>query len=585
MDLVIQGEDAKNRLHRHIHPGETVRLGRAPRHGLVVHWDMAMSREHANLTVAGETLEVKCLETARNPIVYRGNRVREVTIAPGDKFKIGGTTFALEGTVAAEAKEVDWERLFQPGELTNFTFANAPQRLELLSRIPKLVAVARTDADIAQCLVKMLIQAIPHADVAAALWFEPHADFETEMPSMRWASHADYNSPFRPSRRLMRAAMTSGNAILHCWSEQSSALYSMSDTADWAFCSPLRADTSRGWCLYVSGKFGSRPGAPQAGNPEALNEDLRFAELLSEFLGSYRHTRALEHRHVRMSQFFSPAVLETLSGSDFNLEPRECDISVIFCDVRGFARKAEAERKTLTKLLERVSRALGLMTSAIVKHDGVIADFQGDAALAFWGWPLDNSDGPLPACRAALEIQAAFIAAAAVPDGPLSDFRVGIGVAHGPAVAGRIGTLEQSKVGAFGPVVNLGSRLEALTKQLGVSSLVDEVTAGWVQHLLPRSEGRCRKLGRFRPYGLNADLDVSELLPAAGRGEIFSEEYLAAYAAALEAFEQGNWPLARGLFGKLPGRDGARDFLLKYLAEQPADAPPDWKGVVVLTSK
>ena len=64
-------------------------------------------------------------------------------------------------------------------------------------------------------------------------------------------------------------------------------------------------------------------------------------------------------------------------------------------------------------------------------------------------------------CRSALGIRAAFGQTFGRKDHPLGNFQVGIGVAHGRAVAGKIGTAEQVKVTVFGPVVNLASRLES----------------------------------------------------------------------------------------------------------------------------
>ena len=93
-----------------------------------------------------------------------------------------------------------------------------------------------------------------------------------------------------------------------------------------------------------------------------------------------------------LRQFFAPLILSV--GDDLDtalLEPRECDVTVLFCDLRGFSQKAEAAAGDLKGLLDRVSRALGVMTSQILKHSGVTGDFQGDAAMGFWGWPL-----PLP---------------------------------------------------------------------------------------------------------------------------------------------------------------------------------------------
>ena len=61
---------------------------------------------------------------------------------------------------------------------------------------------------------------------------------------------------------------------------------------------------------------------------------------------------------------------------------------------------------------------------------------------------------------AALAMYQVFLRSYSSPDNPLAGFKVGIGIGTGRAIAGRIGTREQVKVGVFGPVVNLAARLE-----------------------------------------------------------------------------------------------------------------------------
>ncbi len=83
----------------------------------------------------------------------------------------------------------------------------------------------------------------------------------------------------------------------------------------------------------------------------------------------------------------------------------------------------------------------------------------------------------LQACQAALAIRAEFEASSRIENHPLAKFRAGLGIATGRAVAGQIGTTDQVKVTVFGPVVNLASRLESMTKQLQAPILIDEATA------------------------------------------------------------------------------------------------------------
>ncbi len=137
---------------------------------------------------------------------------------------------------------------------------------------------------------------------------------------------------------------------------------------------------------------------------------------------------------------------------------------MIFCDLRGFTRHAEQSAHKLFALLERVSAALSVMTRHILSHGGVIGDFHGDAVMGFLGWPFPQRDAPHRASQAALEIQAEFARAKLASDEQLAQFQIGIGIATGRGVAGKIGSHDQVKVTAFGPVVNLASRLESLTK-------------------------------------------------------------------------------------------------------------------------
>lgn len=295
----------------------------------------------------------------------------------------------------------------------------------------------------------------------------------------------------------------------------------------------------------------------------------------------------LQTRQATVSQFFSPAVVKTLTDAraDAVLRPKEGPVTVLFCDVRGFSKQVEQSQHQLQAFLDRVSKALGVMTGAIMKHEGVIADFQGDAALAFWGWPTAREDGPLAACRAALAIHAEFNRANREPDHPLHGFRVGVAVGHGRAIAGKIGTEQQAKVGVFGPVVNHTSRLEGMTKQFVVSVLIDEPTAEYIRRHLPASEGRCRRLGRVRPKGIETPIMVSELLLPQGHGEVLTNDEISQHEQAVDAFIQGRWTDALQIFDYLPERDRAKDFLVRYAARHENQPPSGWDGIVALDEK
>jgi adenylate cyclase len=388
---------------------------------------------------------------------------------------------------------------------------------------------------------------------------------------------------FRPSQGLILESLRQQQSVLQIWrgaETTGNAMFTACDAFDWAFCTPVLSKACRGWALYVAGRFNvERTGITASSDPTDLREDVKFTELVTAMLGSLRQMRLLEHRHATLSQFFSPVVLDTLAVEDPEvvLAPRETEVSVLFCDLRGFSRESERQAGDLLGLLQRVSRALGVMTHHIREQGGVVGDFQGDAAMGFWGWPLPQSDAVLRTCRTALAVRAEFEAT--------HGFHAGIGVATGRAVAGKIGTVDQVKVTVFGPVVNLASRLESMTKFLQAPILLDETTARIVRAQVPRDVARVRRLAIVRPYGLDTPLEVSELLPPVSEYPELTDEHLGIYENALDAFLRRQWPAAFELLHRIPAEDRVKDFLVAHIARHNRRAPTNWDGVLDLENK
>jgi adenylate cyclase len=257
----------------------------------------------------------------------------------------------------------------------------------------------------------------------------------------------------------------------------------------------------------------------------------------------------------------------------------------MFCDLRGFSRQSEDSSDQLLELLRRVSDALGVMTHHILNRNGVVGDFHGDAAMGFWGWPLEQPDSVRHAAAAALAIRAEFEKSAALSDHPLSGFRAGIGLCTGRAVAGRIGTVDQVKVTVFGPVVNLAARLESMTKQLQASILIDETTAQRIKAEVPTEIARVRRVAKVLPLGMKKPLMVSELLPPESPDFLLTNQHVQAYEKALDSFQDGNWGEAFRLLHQVPAEDRVKDFLTVLIAQHGRTAPPDWSGYIKLAEK
>lgn len=584
-DLVAQGTGTSDRWRRKLPPEEWVVLGRTA--AWAVPWDDRISRNHAELLWDGTKLLVRRASSARNPLFFRGNEVSEATLMPGDQFVIGSTRFTVatdQALVTLAAPAPAEQQAFSSQHLRALRFRHADQRIDTLSRLPEVLSSATSDDDQQVRVVNLLLTGVPLAD-AAALVRVSQVNQPTEI--VHWDRRLLGSQTFEPSEKLIREAVDRGESIVHVWKdrEQTAARFTARQGVDWAFCTPIHDRSQSGLAFYLAGTF-SKEATSESSDPTDLRDDLKFAELAASIFGSVRDLRRLERERASLRQFFSPVVLASLSTDDPEtlLKPSEAELTVLFCDLRGFSRATERAADHLLVMLERVSQALGIATRQICDAGGVLGDFHGDAVMGFWGWPIPCNDAPAQAAAAAIAIRNAFAEADRV-GGTLAGFRVGIGLATGNAVAGKIGTVDQVKVTAFGPAVNLASRLEEMTKTLHAPILLDERTAELLRGTLTLEVGRLRRVARVRPFGLDRDLEVTELLPPAADLSTITTEGVRHYEQALDEFTAGRWQAAFECLHRVPAEDRVKDFLTMYIVQHSRTAPEGWQGVIRLSGK
>ncbi|MEM6978478.1 MAG: adenylate/guanylate cyclase domain-containing protein [Planctomycetota bacterium] len=639
-DLIAQGTAADHRWRKalpDLSTGRAVLLGRKPDVSIInarnpsvawtITWDRLISRHHATLTrLPSDRVRVTRDARASNPIFYRGRPRDQFTLVPGEHFVIGGTTFTLARRPGF-AGGSDAESSRQPGapaqhnnaskddqvavdrhQVTEWTFAetalrdrafrDADSRIELLARLPDLVSGSSGEQELLARVTEMLMRATPAASAVGIV---------TLNDILHYDSRDQSSSPTHISSRLVTAAIQSGQSILHVWrSGDDASAFTMAENTDWAFCVPLRSPACEGWALYVTGCRMDVPMQSDANNAlvDRLSDDLKFAEVVGSLVAGMRQSGQLQQQQSAMRRFFAPVVLDALTSPpdhrrsadddpsadgpsqsqndaspiDNWLHPQECDLTVMFCDLRGFTSKSEEHAGELLRLLEQVSNALGVMTRHILNTGGVIGDFHGDAAMGFWGWPLPMGEDDGAAGNAAMAAAQAAKAIRVDYASTKTDFRCGIGLASGPAVAGRIGTVDQVKVTAFGPVVNLASRLESLTKAFGVEVLLDQTT---VERLSTVTDSRStvRYLGRVQIAGLSHPVGVSELL-VGGTETTLTPSQIQTYQECWQAFADGQWEQAYQGLHSLPAWDRPKDVLMRTILQHQRVAPPDWDGVL-----
>jgi adenylate cyclase len=601
-DLIAQGADPQDRWRRPLPPDLPQVIGRQAG-AWSTPWDERISRRHVEVCYRSGTLHVRLLAAARNPVFYRGRKSNDFEVKAGEHFVIGGTTFTLANEqvyVSLEVPLPEHERTFTADELRRRPYRQADQRIEVLSRLPSIIGGSSSDSEMFVRLVNLVLSGVPRATAAAIVAVPSNSQSATansqSVSVLHWDRRILSGTEFRPSERLIRRAVESEQSVVHLWSADKprGGEYTLSEGVDWAFCVPVPGEESPRWVLYVTGGFEADAVLASRSDPDVLRDDVKFTELTAATISALRESRLLAQRQASLTQFFSPVVMAALEGQDPEeaLAPREADVTVLFCDLRGFSRHSERHAEHLLELLHRVSEALGVMTRHILAQGGVVGDFHGDSAMGFWGWPLPQNDVVERACRAALTIRAEFAAMsgrARQESGDSNsgefgyDFRVGIGIASGRAVAGKIGTVDQVKVTVFGPVANLASRLEGLTKVLRVPILMDAATADVVRASVAKDVARVRRLAKIKPTGMETPVEVSELLPPAAEYPQLSDEHLSAFESAVAALDARDWERALQLLHRVPPDDLAKDFLTVFIARHNRTPPADWDGVVELS--
>ncbi|MDA0835887.1 MAG: adenylate/guanylate cyclase domain-containing protein [Planctomycetota bacterium] len=591
-ELLVEGPNPRQRL-RHLFPKQgSATIGRHEQADVAIPWENFLSRRHVELTIGDEKIDVRKLPGAGNPLFFAGNPTDQFSMRAGDFFVIGSTRFLLrkpaQSTSPSEESLLE-QVTFQPQELASVRFRDADRRIEVLSHLPDVISGSRSEADMYFHLVNLILAGVAHAEAVAIVQLDTNHSIKV----LHWDRRRETAGPFQPSLRLAKESLeNSRRTVLHVWSSDEGErgdAFTHSAEVDWAFCTPVTEADREPWGLYIAGRMDrSLMGTGETlGEGDNLRADVKFVELLSAIVRAVIRTNQLERQQSGLRQFFASPVLAAL-GDDLNtdlLEPRDCDVTVLFCDLRGFSRQADQSADNLRGLLDRVSRALGVMTEQIHAHGGVTGDFQGDAALGFWGWPFASDDSALKACRAALGIRDAFSQTFHRRDHPLAGFHMGIGIAHGRAVAGKIGTSDQVKITVFGPVVNLASRLEGMTKQLQVPIIIDEATAAILRSRDAVDDCRLRKLAKILPYGMENHVVVSELLPAASVQPELTDELIRQFERGVDDFIAGDWESAyRSLHG-MPAGDRAQDFLSILIAQHNRAAPANWDGIIRLPGK
>jgi serine phosphatase RsbU (regulator of sigma subunit) len=169
--------------------------------------------------------------------------------------------------------------------------------MEFLAQLPTLISTSQSDEELANVLSHLLLEAIPRAEAVAVARYDmnqlpavdaPLEHFPTPL-AMRVATREGFSNRFVCSRRLLLNTLRQQSSSVYIRDTVEDMLATISEGLGWAFCCPIRGEASHGACLYVSGRGAEKGGL--ALQPEDLLGDLRFTELVAQFIGSVHQIR------------------------------------------------------------------------------------------------------------------------------------------------------------------------------------------------------------------------------------------------------------------------------------------------------
>jgi adenylate cyclase len=300
----------------------------------------------------------------------------------------------------------------------------------------------------------------------------------------------------------------------------------------------------------------------------------------------------MERRAVKQAfgLYISPDYMKELTKhpDQLRLGGEIRDISVMFTDIRSFT--TISEQLPPADLIQLMNEFLTPMSDLVMSNKGTIDKYMGDAMMAFWNAPMEDSDHARNACITALAMNDALtpinekLAAQAKEQGrePIV-LRAGIGINSGPGAVGNMGSRQRFAYSVLGDTVNLASRLESQTKSYGVDVLIGEETARAVPDFAVLELDLLQVKGKTEPARIYT-------LLGRGRTEQF-EKLEKEHAKMLRLYRAGDFAGAAGavensVLWAPSGLSGYYAMMRERVEEmQKSGLPADWDGVYTAKTK
>ena len=258
------------------------------------------------------------------------------------------------------------------------------------------------------------------------------------------------------------------------------------------------------------------------------------------------------------------------------------ELTVMFCDMRGFTNLSE--KMEPTELQALLNNLFSRLTEIIQANRGTTDKYMGDCVMAFWGAPVDTPNHAQLAIKASLEMCDAVrkLNLEHLAKG-LPAIGVGIGLNSGTMCVGNMGSDIRRSYTVIGDAVNLGSRLEGLSKNYGVEVVVSEATKKL------GTEFTWQELDKVRVKG--KDQAVSIFMPISSKEQTArgDADELKAWNSMLKAYRNQDWEQCDVQLLNLQ-RLNAKKFLYQLYSDRVASMrmlpfDPSWDGATNFDTK
>ena len=256
--------------------------------------------------------------------------------------------------------------------------------------------------------------------------------------------------------------------------------------------------------------------------PEDFSEmQAQLVKLIACAMGASLARMANQKTAIQFEQFFTPTLANQLLDGSELLEAHESEITVLICDIRAFS--SISEQLTPRNTSDWVQDVLSQLSEVVLKHEGVLVDYIGDELIAMWGAPVVQPRHAELACLCAADmVKRIPLISQKWKDEIKWETEVGIGINSGLAFVGNIGSTQKFKYGPLGDTVNRASRVQGLTKQFKVSTLI----TGATKSLLPE-EIVVRRIGNARVVNIQESIELFELCDSSTERQQLFENALA----------------------------------------------------------